>query len=1247
MKPKPLDVFADALEGTMLIEASAGTGKTWNLCALVLRLLLEKDLTLPQILVVTFTKAATAELRERVRARLADVLAALGHEAHDGAAAPDPFVQALLAALRARGLADATMRQRLQLALQTFDEASIFTIHGFCQRALAEAPFAAGLPMHRELGAEDGERLQQVTNDDWRRRIAGTGAQALPEALAAHLLRCKDTPERWAQLLQRRVARPLSRLLWPEALPPAPDAAALQARFAELQAMWAAEGERIVDLVEAARPRLNGNVYRAGSPTLAGQSWSELLAAGEVAHADFGLPKLELLTSARLQPRKGQAATPAHPFFAAADALLALQREQAQALDAQRLALLRPLLEEGPGALRALSRQQRLMSFDDLLHDLHERLAAPGGSQLAATLRARWPVALIDEFQDTDPLQWAIFDALHGAAGAPLFLLGDPKQAIYSFRHADLHTYLQARSRAQALRSLTENQRSTPELLAGLNALFGAREDGFVLPGLAYLPVQAGAKPRPVFNDRSTPGATHAPLQLWSLPRDATGQPLPKDAARVLSAQAVAGEIARLLAAARAGALSLDGRALAAGDLAVLVRTHAEGARMRRALAAQGVGCVELSQADVHHSVDAEELERVLAAVLAPRHEGLLRAALCTELMGLDAAAIEALAHDEAALLGHVSRFAAYREAWLAHGVGPMLRRWLQQEGVAPRLLQREDGERRLTNLLHLAERLHEAAAQHAAPEALLRWLQQQRRSSGGGEAAQLRLESDRDLVAIVTIHKSKGLEYPLVFCPFLWDGGLGRKDALCAGVEYHDEDGRAVTDFRPGAATPQVQEQLRQERVAERVRLIYVALTRAVHRCCLVVGPYKSARSTKEAGAAALNGLLATPGAEDARPAAAPRVLTPEGIDAAWAAFAQQHAEFVALQALPLPPQAPLPPQQAAPETLAALPAPPPRAPSWLLASFSSLARGLRHEAAARDHDDLLPQEEEEEAITGAEEGDAGDAGDAGHAFDADDILAFPRGPEAGECMHALFERIDFGDPSTWPAAVEQALRRHPQPQAEGEDPARHARQLLRLLPDVLRTPLPIPPPISPPTSPPTSPSQGLRLADVSRRRRLVEWEFMLPLQRLTASALAATLARHGLALPLPAFTPLSGFLRGFVDLAFEHDGRWFIVDWKSNHLGQRPADYAGAALEDAVHGHGYGLQALFYAVALHRHLQRRLPGYDAARHFGGAMLLFVRGLRPHWTSRGGAPCGVYRLQPRAALLAELSALFDGKALP
>jgi exodeoxyribonuclease V beta subunit len=1200
---KAFQVYDCPLDGTRLIEASAGTGKTWNLCALFLRLLLERDLKVPDILVVTFTNAATAELRDRIRSRIAETLARLRGTAPPSA---DPFVDDLLA--RLDGLPHKLLDTRLELALQSFDEASILTIHGFCQRALAEAPFSTGMPMQHSLLADDSEMRQAVVHDFWRCRVAGA---MLPPALAGHLLQRKFTPQRLGELLARRLGKPLARLRWPEALDApvaAPDDAALAAAFDTARTLWLAGRDDIVAVLREAQPRLHKSYYADEALQRALQSWDALLAGSVVPDSLVGLDKLDLLGCARLRPNKGLAPPAPHAFFVAAQTLLELLDARSQALELQRLQLLRELLDEGPPALRRAKREQRVLAFDDMLFNLHQRLNAPGGTALAQALRRRFAAALIDEFQDTDPLQHAIFRAIYHGSDAPLFLVGDPKQAIYSFRNADLHTYLRARGDARATYTLDQNQRSTPELLDALNALFGANPRAFMLDGLDYPPVRSGPKPRTPLHEAPQP--PRAALQLWQLPRDDEGRPLPKAEAARLSLQACAAEIARLLASDT----RLGERALAAGDIAVLVRSHAQGAAMRRALSAMGVGSVALSQASVFDSPDAADLERVLAAMLEPQREPLLLGALATEAMGFDAAALQALSGDETALLDSIARFAGYRDRWLRHGVGRMLREWMRAEGVSARLLTRPDGERRLTNLMHLAELLHEAAASHPAPEALQRWLQAQRSEARRDEAAQLRLESDRNLVQVVTIHKSKGLEYPLVFCPLLWDGHSGAQRSG-EGVEYHEDDGHTVIDFREldKAEQSTVSAQLALQTAAETMRLIYVALTRAVHRCTLVVGPYlasqgKSAPSATQSGRARLNWLVA--GAGLSPQDWLKNKLEPEHIEAAWAALARQHAPHVRLDPLPIAPGVALAPQPPAPERLAAL-APPAHIPgAWWIGSYSSLAHGARHEGAAVDHD----------LRVAAAPDDAVEAAPA-----ADDILRFPRGAVAGECLHALFERIHFDDATGWGAQVDAVLQRFAPALPAGDETLRR-RMLLRMLQDVMHAPLP----------------DGLRLAEVSRQRTLVELEFHLPSRHLDAAALARTMQRLGHPLPLYGFGTLQGYLRGFIDLVFEHRGRYYVFDWKSNHLGDALADYADAALERAMTQQGYQLQALLYALALHRHLQQRVPDYRHERHFGGVLYLFVRGVRPAWTLADGRSAGVHHQRPTLQALQQISALLD-----
>ncbi|MDP1534063.1 MAG: UvrD-helicase domain-containing protein, partial [Rubrivivax sp.] len=445
------------------------------------------------------------------------------------------------------------------------------------------------------------------------------------------------------------------------------DSAALAAAHGAARALWQDQRATILAQVAEALPRLNGRSYKASTVAAATADWDALLAGDDALRG--GLDRLDLLAAQRLQPNKGKAPVQPHDFFDCAQALLDLRDAAGQALALARLQLLRQLLEDGPPALRRAKRERRVIAFDDMLFNLHQRLQGAAGQPLADALRQRFAAALIDEFQDTDPLQFQIFERIHGGGDTPLFLVGDPKQAIYSFRHADLHTYLQARHQAVAEYTLADNQRSTAPLLTALNALFGSHPRAFMLPGLDYRPVGCGAKPRPPLVDNSEP---RAPLQLWTLPTADAGSLWLKARAQHSAADACAAEIARLLGASRQGLITLAERPFAAGDIAVLVRSHAQGALMRRTLAALGVGAVEHSQASVYASVDAEELEQLLAAVLEPSRPPLLRAALATALLGLDAQGLCDWDADDRAQLNFMVRLAGYRETWLRRGVGVM-----------------------------------------------------------------------------------------------------------------------------------------------------------------------------------------------------------------------------------------------------------------------------------------------------------------------------------------------------------------------------------------------------------------------------------------------------------------------------------------------------------------------------------------------------------------------------------------------
>jgi len=1153
LTPRELPVFDVDLQGVQLVEASAGTGKTWTLCALLLRLLLEQGLALNQILVVTFTKAATAELRERVRGRLEETRRFLDAPLDGAPAGSDPFVSTLLARLRGLGHEDALLKSRLDLALHGFDEAAIFTIHGFAQRSLAELGFAAGLPTQLEALTDEAPLREELARAWWRREVVNG---ALPPALLQALQ--AESPEDWAQQLGRHLRLPGAEALWPippdEAGAAPPDPEPLRAALA---ARWPAERDALRALLTSG-DALKGNIYSASAVEKCFADWDALLAGRAPEH-----DKAALLGTEKLQTslKKGKTA-PEALFFADAQALL--DRLDAKAVHTQaQLQLFRcRWLQEGALQLARLKLERGLIGYDDMLGLLHERLQQQPAA--LSLLQARYGAALVDEFQDTDPMQYRVFAALFPPAGKPCFYVGDPKQAIYRFRQADLPTYLQARAEAEAVWTLSHNQRSVPELLAAFNAFFGRQPNAFLATGLDYVPVQAGAKPKPLLHEQEP----SAPLQLWAWEAGDDGWPL-KDEASRRALRAMAHDIARRLQADRLG-----DRPLQAGDIAVLVRTHRQAGRVAAALAAAGIESVALSQASVWTSDEAEELQLLLEALLGPSREPTQRAALATRLLGFDAPRLAALQTDETAAQAQAESWARWRQDAAAGPLVAALQRLMAEAGAPQRLLAQAQGERRLTNWLHLLELLQDAPT---SPGPLRAWVRRQRHEGAGGDDAQLRLESDARRVAIVTIHRSKGLEYPLVYCPFAFEGPGRDMSARDWGRARRADTGRQQIDYRGGEPTEAESAARAAEDRAEELRLHYVALTRAVQRCVLVVGPYRTksgkGASDKPSLAAAVHHFAL--GRE-------PESL--DEVDAAWSAPLPHTAQtsFLRLPAeLPAPPDLPAP---ARPE-LAVRPAPERLPPLRWTGSFSRLVEPDSHGASVGEPPEQLPPE---------------------------DFLRFPRGSRAGDCLHAALERADLAAPASWDAAIASALALHPP--APEPDP-RWAPQLQQALQRAAHTPL----------------ADGLRLSQAPRTMR--EWAFQLHAPAVDLHALRALLQDHGLPLPGLRGHQLRGFLRGFVDLVVEHRGRYWVLDWKSNHLGYAPADYAPSALAPVVAAHGYALQALLYLLALHRHLRNSLPGYAPAQHLGGAQLLFLRGL--------DAAHGQFTLPADAHLIAALDALF------
>ncbi|MES2819210.1 MAG: exodeoxyribonuclease V subunit beta [Pseudomonadota bacterium] len=1176
MSNAPLDLLRDSFSGRSLIEASAGTGKTWTLTALYARLLLEKQLSVSQILVVTFTTAATAELRERIRTRLAELLAVYEQ---------GPGEDELLNRLHAQ-YPDALSHRRLLLAVHGFDEAAIFTIHGFCQRALQHAAFEAGGDFDNELTQDDRELIDALMADLWRHELA-----AAEPAWAAFLVHRKLTPQSLRQRLRTHLGKPYLRIEPPPGA--GSELGTLGAAWQCARQAWQDESAAWLEQLRA----FDGFKSAMCDPIKLGFWQTELDGYFSDAAALFSKTEAHQRLSREGLARASKKGSSV-PQAALADALQGLCEalDSAQPEVEQRLVDLQVrLIAQLNAQLPQRKAAQRLLAFDDLLNLLLQALEGEGGAHLAATLSAQYPVALIDEFQDTDPVQYQVFRRIYASRG-DLCFVGDPKQAIYAFRGADLATYLQARGEAARQYSLAINHRSTPELIAALNQLFD-RPMPFAEPGLGYPPVGASTRSRPQLVLPAALAA--APLTLVWLDADYLG----KGAAGALAARDTARRIAGLLVASGRGEAYFQGagarRALQGGDIAVLVASHRQAAEIAAELSARGVPSVRRGKENVWHSEEAAELAQVLAAYAEPGREGVLRHALASRLLGRSAADLAACQDDARAWDAEREAAERYHQLWQQQGFMRAFRAWLDEQQVAPRLLSLVDGERRLTNLLHLAELLQSESLLRPGLEQLLSWFHAQRGAENPGEDALLRLESDAERVQIVTIHTAKGLEYPLVFCPYLWDGALLRQSE---DITCHADDGTPLLDLG-GEHLDAHRERARHERFAERLRLTYVALTRARDRLWLHWGPVdckpKKDGTLADAGlhSSALAWLLHgrhLPGADALGELAAHlQTLSPAGLRAELEHLVEASAGRMAIDA-PCEHEVSAAGERRAPAPLQLASLPRSLYSAWRIGSFSGLAAGMHMEAPDRDTL-VVPT-----------------ASEPGSGF-----FAFPRGARAGTCLHAILEDWARGkaplDELVGPALSGHGIDSDWQAVALG--------QLQRVLDTNLD-------------------GAGLTLAKLQPSRRLPELGFTFPVANLDVQRLRALLVdpAYGLAAPLREaaarleFDSLKGFLKGFIDLTFEHEGRWYIADYKSNWLGPDAGYYGGERLLQALAGEHYYLQYLIYLVALRRFLRQRLADFDDAQ-LGGAFYLFLRGM---------PEAGVYFSRPDDGLLDALDRLFE-----
>ncbi|MDI6725450.1 MAG: exodeoxyribonuclease V subunit beta [Smithellaceae bacterium] len=1188
------------LEGTSLIEANAGAGKTWAITDLYLRLILEKNLSPRNILVVSFTVASTDELRDRIRRRLRKAL-----RCFEGFAVDDPFLAELAKACEERGRKEEG-RQSILAAISSFDEAAIYTIHGFCLRILTDYAFECGSAFEVEMVDDQDGLLDEIIADHYRRNYCLAGREVVNYVHDKGFSR-KDLKD----LLKRALPNPYLKVIPPERGVTGDDVNRENDRYLGLIGLFREEWQQRREPLSTKLASLSLN-----KTTYGGEKTDRIIGIIDQFMNSPGpclpLPKeFVKITASELcrKTNKGKE-TPRDDLFDRADeiffAATSLEETIQGWLHDQTLGLVKRAKQE----VASRREEKRDLSFDDLLVRVHQVLAGENAGAIAKAIRQRFMAAMIDEFQDTDETQYSIFMRLFSDAGIATFYIGDPKQAIYSFRGADIFSYLKAAKHTSARFTKKLNWRSDGRLIAAVNRIFTGCENPFVYKEITFEPSEAADIQRGTGLQLN--GLSRAPLQLWRLGEEQDESGEGKGASRTIKlgwgrqkvVRAVAGEIRRLLCLAAEGKALIDETRLQERDIAILVRKNREARLMRAGLSELGIKSIVFGMGSVYATDEAQELERLLWALAQPGNENLVRNALATRIFGIGALELERIGQENPLRGEWLSRFRAWGEIARRHGFIIMFRRLMREEGVRERFLKYENGERGLTNILHLMELLHQAETKrHLSLSGLAFFLAGKRKEPSEKEKElQLRLESDESAVRIVTIHKSKGLEYPIVFCPFSWSG----TETHHAGfLHFHDQNDH----FRPtcdlGSEDLSVHRDWSQkEALAEECRLLYVALTRAKYRCYFVWGRFRGAE-TSAAAHLLHHGRL--PDDQDLL-ADLRRIATTE-------------EDIISISPLPEPDNREATPVQEQEATL-------PLAcrqfrgvidNSWQVTSASRIMTGSLNirRAELPDYDEASYHPGEAESAVGWRI--AGEDASAAQ----DPTGGIPRGARAGTMLHEILRAVDFTEIATAPtrSIVEEKLLLH------GYDPDL-TDEIMALLKRVTALPLD---------------GKEMRLCAIGRSARIDEMSFYYPLDSLDKEALWKIFTTHQASHPLylrmleqlhlPGAT---GFMRGFIDLVFLYQGRYYLVDWKSNYLGGGIADYGKEKLSREMTESLYILQYLVYVLALHQYLGSRIPDYRYGEHFGGVYYLFLRGMeRAH-----GPDYGVYYDLPPAELVERLKDL-------
>ena len=1163
-----------------IIEASAGTGKTYSIECLFLKFILECDFDIDSILIITFTNRATDELKERLNKRLKISLDYLkGNVAHDQ---NDPMHRYLHSLDRNDLTINVDLKGQspfmskniliLENALNNFDEAAIHTIHSFCDRLLLEFPFESGTTFNRELYGEDDYYVKLTVEDFWRNEVFSLTAEAYNKIkeLSRKYNYLKLDLDKLITLATEVVRYPdFKRKILPEI-----DCDSEENTLNKLRSL---KKEKI-----ALKEMFNNDTVQLKNLHLESDIFEYL--EDFVFNDDviiFNLPETSKITLDDLKVK--------HPIFQkisdiSAEAIPLIDKIGFNTLIYFRIKLLK-VIDKRIDHIKEINNE---ITYSDQLKDLYNAVIIKDNSKLLEKIRKKYNALVVDEFQDTDLLQYSILKHIFYDTDKFVFFIGDPKQSIYKFRGADIYVYLEAISEADIIYSLKKNFRSTENLIDAFNLLYTLGGNPFLIEGIQYNPVEAGGEKYKIEGETSNLVIKHF-----------DGTSIDKDRAEKKATDDIIYEIKRLLHKDNHVKISENGilRPIEGRDIAIIMFENKDGELLRKELNKNGIVACASSRESVYKSEEARELKMFLVALANPANYIALNTALTTSLFNLTAIEMVEISKKEDMATDIIKNFIHYQELLSSYGFYRMMMEFINDYHLKERLLQVPSGDRKITNFLHLIELIQKAHKKGIKGiYEIIKWLEEKEMQpkSSAEEEQMLRLESEENAVNIVTIHKSKGLEFPIVFVPYFWNDSkfkIGFRNVI-----FHEDDkvkidvGSEENKYRDNIAKTTF------EILAENLRLLYVAMTRAACKCYLYY-PHTNSQSKKICSA--INYLLHITQENK-------NILNIKNIEDILGLkdynqridelkiIAEKSKGNIEVTLLKENDPGQFEKQQENIVPLVERTFNKNINKKYLITSYTGLTRFGQLEERMPALDELFNNVETSDNK------------------DLRGIFAFDKGIASGNLWHKIMENLDFNaDKNTRDIYIKKQLEKTKYKTDE------FVNAMTTVIDNLLNKNLG------------TFLGTSLYLKDITQKNRISELEFYLNIKDLSKlkDVLMDYFKKKNKTNFLNStnklkFEELESYVNGFIDLVFTDGNKYYVIDWKFSFLGGNADDYNTINLEKEMLGNYYYLQYHLYILALYKYLKTKNKSIDM-EHIGGVFYIFARGIQH------GKDTGIYFDRP------------------